>query len=413
MGIMYAMAICIPLLGLAFLLFKVGWKVKPIDDRKRVGLFLAVTLIPGVGIATLLYVGGTSKANFNEVWNYKGNEVRYYEDWNERVSCRHPKYCTRTVSSTDSKGRSTSRTETYQCGWQHLYDVDYHPEHWTVLNEYGRQERITKPKYHKWVGIFTEGKQTFKDLNRSYHTDDGDMYYSTWPGQFERMMPLHTVKSYKNKVRVSHSTFNYPEPTEELAAKYPRPADEGNTNPIISYGPSVSGVDQLLMRRINAKWGSRKQIHCMIILFHGESVGIVSEVLSAWNGPNKNELAVFVGLDKDTGKVSWTDVHSWMDDTTIHARVRSDVASMGEWNVSKMAGILDAAIPEQWNRKEFADFNYIKIPISMGWFLTNFLLSVAITIGAGFWLHLKWDQFKPRQFPRIRRRRHGTARRFN
>jgi len=397
MGIMVAMAICIPLLGLAFLLFKVGWKVKPIDDRKRVGLYLAITLATNLLLAMALYFGGTAKANFSEVWNYKGEEVRYYEDWNERVSCRHPKYCTRTVSSTDSKGRLTTRTETYQCGWQHLYDVDYHPERWSVVNEYGSQERISQTTYHRWVGVFTDGKQTFKDLNRSYHTNDGDMYYSTWPGQFERMMPLHSIKSYKNKVRVSNSTFNYAEPTEELKEKYPRPADEGTTAGIISYGPTVTDAEQLLMRRINAKHGSEHQIHCMTVLFHGESVGIVSDVLSAWNGPNKNELVTFVGIDEKTGSVLWVDVHSWMDDTTIHAYIRGQVGSMGQWDVPKMAGILEAAIPKHWHRKEFADFEYLKIPISPGWFLANFLIGLGIVVGTGFWLHFKWESFQGRR----------------
>ncbi|MEE8576468.1 MAG: hypothetical protein V3T31_04370, partial [candidate division Zixibacteria bacterium] len=75
----------------------------------------------------------------------------------------------------------------------------------------------------------------------------------------------------------------------------------------------------------------------------------------------------------------------------IHAYVRSEVVNMGTWSTDKMAKILDNAVPKHWRRKEFADFEYLKIPVGMGWFLANFLLGVAVTVGVGFWLHFKWE----------------------
>jgi hypothetical protein len=338
------------------------------------------TMIFGLLVATLAYIGGTAKTRFNEVWNYKAQEVRYYEDWNERVSCRHPIY-EDVPSGTDSKG-NTTYTSVY-VGDEHPYDVDYHPEHWEAVTEYGYEQGISKSDYVRWTGVFTEGKTIFKDMHRSYHTNDGDMYFSTWDGSFEKMYPLHTIKVYQNKVRVSNSIFQYAEVDEVTAKLYPRPADKGSTLPITSYGPSIPIHEQLTLRRVNATFGSSHQIHCMVILFNGESIDIVEDVLNAWKGPNKNELVMFVGLDSNRN-VLWSEATSWMDDTTIHAYLRSSIVSMDRFDMNILSDTLKEAIPKYWKRKEFADFDYIKIPISMIWYIMNLLLGVVSCVVATY-----------------------------
>ena len=63
-----------------------------------------------------------------EYWNSYIVRATYYEDWNEIVYCRHPKYRTetRTQTYTDSSGRIRTRTYTEQVfdGYMHAYDVD-------------------------------------------------------------------------------------------------------------------------------------------------------------------------------------------------------------------------------------------------------------------------------------------------
>lgn len=381
MFMLYATGIFIPLAMFALLMHLRKWKLRTDYGRSRAIMYGISTILFGLLVATLAYLGGTAKTRFNEVWNYKATEVRYYEDWNEKVSCSHAKYCTRTVSRTDSKGKSYTTTEQYQCGWLHPYDVDYHPEHWDAVTEYGRQERISQTSYNKWKGVFTGGEIIKKDMHRNYHTNDGDMYYSTWDNTFDKMYPLHSIHTYQNKVRVSDSIFQYAEVDEVIAKLYPRPADQGSTLPVISYGPTIAVHEQLVLRRVNATFGSSHQIHCMVVLFNGESIDIIEDVLNAWKGPNKNELVMFIGID-DNRKVLWSEVTSWMDDTTIHAYLRSSIVNMKEFDANVLADTLKEAIPKYWSRKEFSDFDYIKIPISMGWYLMNLLLGIASCIVA-------------------------------
>jgi hypothetical protein len=386
MFLMIFMAIAVPLIGLIFLMWKLEWKFKDPIGRQKNLTYLGVTVGFGIIVALLMYVGGTRKQMFNEVWNYKAQEVRFYERWNERVSCSHPTMRTRTVTRTDSKGKTYTTTEQYQDGWDHPYDVDDHPEYRTALTEYGGEERISHSTYEKWATIFTGGKKIKKDMHRDYHTIDGDMYYSTWNGEFEKMFPLHSIHTYKNKVRVSDSIFKYAEPSEELVAKYPRPADQRNTNPII--GPGVDSMDQLLLRRLNAKYGSSRQIHNIVYLTK-ESRYAVDEILSAWQGVNKNELVTFIGIDDDMN-VKWCDVQSWMDNTEMHSAVSGDVVSMGKFTSRGIFEILEEHIG-LWERKQFADFEYLKVPISAVWFIVNLFLSIAICVITVIVIHKNFE----------------------
>src|SRR5271157_3487331 len=60
-----------------------------------------------------------------EYWSGYVIHSQYFEEWNEKVSCRHPKY------HTDSKGRSCFD------GYEHSYDVDDHPPQWEVTDSNG------------------------------------------------------------------------------------------------------------------------------------------------------------------------------------------------------------------------------------------------------------------------------------
>ena len=53
-----------------------------------------------------------------EYWGSYAVDARYYEPWNERVSCSHAVYRTETYTYTDSKGRT--RTGTRQGGRRSL-----------------------------------------------------------------------------------------------------------------------------------------------------------------------------------------------------------------------------------------------------------------------------------------------------
>jgi hypothetical protein len=395
---MFFILIPIILPVLAFFLFLLAKKKFSKIGNELVKIMLCaigITIVIGLLINGVIYWGATSKVNFKEVWNYKINQVEYYEDWNEKVSCRHPHYVTktRTVTSTDSKGKVHYTTETYleQHGYEHAYDVDYHPKQWYALDEYGDYNNIEESAYLNWKNIW--GQSVFKDMHRSFHTKDGDMYYSVWTGKFENMFPWSSIRSYENRVRVSNSVFNYGEATKEQLARFPRPADENNVSPIISYGIACSDKDILLIRRVNAELGRSKRVHNLILLFDSskDSMGVVNDVLTAWKGPNKNELVTFIGMDENR-KIKWCDVQSWCDDTTIHAAVRNKVIEIDKFDSAKMANILLTEVPQYWNKKDFRDFSYLRISINFGWFILAFVLNVAASVVMIIVVQKQWEK---------------------
>jgi hypothetical protein len=171
-----------------------------------------------------------------------------------------------------------------------------------------------------------------------------------------------------------------------LKKKYPRPADLGDGNAIISYGPAINYKDSMLLRQTNAYLGKSCQIHCMALLFGPDyNRFVIDDILSAWQGPNMNELVMFIGLDTNN-QVSWCDVQSWSDNTTIHAELRTKIVNMKKFDSTELSKIWLSEIPKYWHRKDFKkEFDYIKVPISIRWFLIAAVLGVMAAIGVSYW----------------------------
>lgn len=385
---MIFISLLIPFLSLAafYALRKWHWKL--------CGVYLGATIIVSLLASGLSYFIGTRQDYYAEVWNYKVNAVRYYEDWDEEVPCRHPHYVTktRTVTKTDSKGNSYTDTETYteQDGWEHPYDVDYHPRHWEALTEYGNERSISCEAYGAWKQSWAN--EHFVDMHRSYHSKDGDMYESNWTRDFDRMFPMEHTQNYKNKVRVSNSVFNYPEVSKEVQKKYWRPADKGYTNGVLSYdGTAFTQAEDMVIRRCNAQLGPSSKIHVLVMLWNAEtSSDIMNDVLAAWRGPNKNELVIAISVDGQRN-VKWTQCYSWCDDTTIHSMVRQHVNDMGKLDFNKMKEVLLADVPKYWQKKDFREFEYIKNPLPWWCYLIAIVLSVGASVGGGIVICNKED----------------------
>ncbi len=177
---------------------------------------------------------------------------------------------------------------------------------------------------------------------------------------------------------MSDSVLKYAEPTEDMKARYPRPADGNNASPWVSFGGQVPDMDLLLLQRVNASLGMRKQVHTMLVTFAGDMPrNVADEVLAAWQGPNKNELVTFMALDGTD--VKWVEVHSWMDDTTLHAMLRDEIAGK-PWSTESYAKALRELVPKYWKRKEFADFDYLEVSIHPGWIVGALVLSIIIVV---------------------------------
>src|SRR3972149_10094291 len=94
------LAMLIPFLTVAVLLIKFHHKTLWWE-------FLLLLIAPLIFISASKAVIEHALTSATEFWGSFVLKTEYYEDWNERVSCRHPRY--RTETSTDSKGHTTTR----------------------------------------------------------------------------------------------------------------------------------------------------------------------------------------------------------------------------------------------------------------------------------------------------------------
>jgi len=391
------LALIVPLIGLILAVkFDDSWDLRTPQGVQQsliyVGVTVIITLLIGIG----LYFGSTSHKNFKEVLHYQINKMEHWERWSEEVTKTRQVAC-----GTDKEGNTKYCTEYYQ-------DTEYHGPYWYAWDNFGGKRKVSKKSYEKWKKEWANEKKVGFNKGSADWLDkklDGNIYQINWPKTFATIQPYSKIGTYENKIRVSNSVFNKVQPSEEIIKKYPRPADKNNTQSIHNYGSPypVSNEDRLLMNRTNAKLGWRKQVHIMVLLFPAEeSKRVVDDVLASWNGPNKNELAIFVGLNKDK-TIAWADVHSWVDKTRIHTEVRNGLLDMKMFSFEEVQPMIVKAVEKYWVRKEFSEFDYLKVepkPIYM-------VLAFIIIPLCSFGLYYGFDKINERNgfYSRFHRKR--------
>lgn len=359
------------------------WPMRETINQKKFAMIIGISIFFSALVCCGLYFGSINKLYFKEVWNYKIISIEHMEKWTKRESRTRQVYCGR-----DSKGNSKYRTEVY-------YVTQPYGPYWNKYDEYGNKHHIDSNEYKYWAKLWANEKHvgTNKGSAATFgRAITGKIYACLWPGQFENIYPHSTIHKYINKARVSENTITkLAKPTEEQKKKYPRPVDNNNTSPIISYGgPVFSDADVMLMRCTNAFLGRKNEIHAMIVAFNAkDGRGQIREVLTAWEGTNKNELVMFVGLDAKQ-KVEWCEVRNWLDlgNSTVNNIWRDAV--VGEvFDVSQAAKVLRDIVPKYWSRPQSETIDYLKISIHWGWGLAAFISVLAITIGTYFLVEYK------------------------
>jgi len=337
------------------------------ENWGKFGIFLIVNFLASLIFASLSWFGAVQKQRFPEVWNMQVTGIRHEMQWTTHET-RHETYYT----GSGENRKSHTRT---------IHYTQKHGPYWYKTDEYNDESLIGEGEYNHWKSVWANESQTgmHKGSSAGFESIDGPIFACRWPGTFETIFPETSIRKYVNKIRVSHSVLKWGEATKEQMVKYPRPADKGNPSPVISYGPGVGGNDLLYLQRVNASLGRRHEIHAILVLF-GKDVGrqVVEEVLTAWQGPNKNELVTFASLDGQT--IRWVEVHSWMDNTTIHATLRD--ALMGQPFTAKRYGeLLRQHVPKLWQRKHFTPINaYLRVSINPLWIWLAFGLTVVCGI---------------------------------
>lgn len=368
--------VIIPLVGIIVILISPLWPIAKWqgaryvyeiqENYKKFGLYAFVNIIICILIAALCWLGAISKTRFPEVWNYKITGIRHEMKWTTEELRSRQVPC-----GSDEDGHTQYCTEFYT-------ETETHGPYFIATDEYGLENFIYETEYIKCKSLWKNEQQTGMHKGSAAGWDkkiDGPIYECSWPNTFETIWPGTSIRRYVNKIRVSNSILNYGEATKEQKSRFPRPADKGDTSPFINCGgPNISDNNLLYLKQVNASLGKQYEIHPMLVVFgKNETRGVVTDVLSTWQGPNKNELVTFMSLDGQ--EIKWVEVHSWVDDTTIHAVLRDEL--MGKpFTVQRYGELLRKFVPKYWHRKHFTPINaYLHIPISSGWVVFGVILS--------------------------------------
>ena len=113
-----------------------------------------------------------------------------------------------------------------------------------------------------------------------------------------------------------------------------------------------------------------------ILLFDADKgVGISEQQRAYWQGGNKNEFVVCIGLNSNE-KIEWARTFSWTDEQI--KEVETSQWLMHQHNLDWIAfhDWLKFHLKD-WKRKEFKDFDYINITLPMWQLFAIISISVA------------------------------------
>lgn len=333
------------------------------------GIALAVIAIYSLSHVAII------KDNMTEDTEWWGNyavSVHYYDDWDEEVPCRHSYSCN---CHTDSKGNEHCST----C-YMHSYDVDYHPEHWTMRFDNGSEKEISHSDYIYWTTLW-KSKLYKVELNRDYHKNDGDDMAGDWDLKPENSETIITQHEYENRVQASNSVFKADKVDSTDIAQYhlyQYPKCDGKQQ-IILGSVQVDPTTDRLLQYINGYYGSKKQFKLFTCIWRNQSEVTAERQHSYWDNLNKNEFLVCIGLD-DSNQIQWCKTYSWMDQPVLGVKVEQYFRDHKSLSLSQFVRWLPSNIEEYWQRKHFRDFNYLQVDISFSDYLVIavvvFILSI-------------------------------------
>lgn len=343
--------------------------------REKTALWeYAVVLVPSLLLFfalkySFVYISSLDKEYLSDLVS----KITYYEDWDETVMVTH----TRTVSC----GNGKTRTETYV-----VPERRYHPKRYVYESVTGETNDVSEDEY-KLICYKLNMPAVFKDMHRSYRSKDGDAYVTSWNRTRENSYPVTWTHLYQNKVKASsYSIFKYGNLREEEIKEnklfdYPE-IKNNDQNPILGFNATDTDIDAV--RYLNGYRGPKNQIHVFILCFNNPSLEVAEMQKAYWQGGNKNEFVVCLGVKNN--KVIWCNPFSWSDEPMLEVKTRDYFIKYPDINFKDYAEWLDTQIDKNWHRKEFNDFNYLSIELSIGWYIAILIIILCYNVGISYWV---------------------------
>lgn len=351
------------------------------EDGAATAMFLSIpTLFTLMLIAFLSFSMKSCNSTDTEYLSYYYTKLRHTDKWNEYIH----QTCTRRVKTGETQdGEPIYKEEEYDCSY-----VDEHPERWIAYDNDNSEIYLDEDE---WMRIKNKWKvpSIFVDMHRDYYTLDGDAQDYVWDKKKETIETYSQTHQYHNYIANSQSQFKFRDISRSEANElglYDYPKIENNEqNPIIGYTKFVKNSDIKELQYLNAIYGKSKQFRTFVLIYADKSPSIVEDQRCYWQGGNKNEFIICIGIDSKTNELKWVNGFTWMDDETMLLRCRDEMSQKKQFLIKDYSQWIQKNI-KLWKRKEFKDFEYIEEDASltdgqmMGIMVTVIIVNVLIFI---------------------------------
>lgn len=352
---------------LTCLLLKIAFKY---DGEWQTYLYVFLAGEICVGILHLVFY--SSRTSSNEFLGSYIIKTRHTDPWIELIE--------RQETKRDANGNSYTVTK---------IEERYHKEEFHFYTNIGSTIKTNEfffnkiintwnVGYHlvKWTGKEIKGGERFAQdffLNDTEIKDASDHY---------KFITISEINSYTNKVKNSNSIYR----TEKISKKeakslglfeWPIPKDYDVPAILSQIGKIPDEIDSLY-RRFNSLIAPNKQMRLFLLLFRAENgIAIAEKQKSYWKGGNKNEFIICLGIDKEKN-IQWVYPFSWANENIVEVETTQWFLENSCLNLKKFL-IWFNLEHRKWKRREFKDFNYIKVDLQL--WQTIFLFVAAILVG--------------------------------
>lgn len=334
-------------------------------------LFVVTALLIPIALAIV----DTVQTRDTEYWGGWVTTARYYEPWDERVSCSH------------ETGYRDSDGNWHHTGYEHAYDVSYHGPQWLVDGSNGEEISVNQATFEKLARQFRS--RVFRELNRNFHSIDGDEYIVTYPNDVAVLEPLTTKHTYENRTQAADTVYKFPAvdaATIQQYKLYPYADVVGYYGcPTVLKPASMVVTGTVELEKVNALLGRSKQVRVWVMLFRNAPNAAAVYQQYLWKGGNKNELNVVVSLDA-SNTVQWARVFSWTEKNRIKVDVRDHLAPGTKFVAADFASWLKPEIEQHWERKQFKEFSYLEVVPPWWATLLVWVLTIAIDGSLAYWI---------------------------
>jgi hypothetical protein len=238
------------------------------------------------------------------------------------------------------------------------------------------------------------GKQTFVDMRRNYHTEDGDRYYVKWSSAEETAYPYNSIHKWENRVQAASDVFNFPEVSPEdiqtyRLHEYP---GIGNLTALTILGTHDPKAEKHFAF-MNGKYGPGKRIRIWVLIYKEQPRQAAKYQEALWKGGNKNEFVICISINQERD-VQWAEVFSWSEDSSLKIGTRNYIESQEKLDLMKIADYLESDVLLKFKKRDFREFSYLTVEPSTKALIITYIIVLLVSVGVCFYVVL--NEFKDR-----------------